>query len=104
VQSGGLSWVNALAYSSGSALDDTPFDYDLNGLFDSEDKLEDPQTGDAETGTSIRKADDGGVYSGPSSLALPGGLTKTVVSSSEGDLIELLESSVLEWRVWRQLQ
>jgi len=102
-KSGGLSWVNALAYSSGSALDETPFDYDLNGLFDSEDKLVDA-TGDTKAGSSIRMAGDGGVYSGPSSLALPGGITKTVVSSSEGDLIELLESSVLDWRVWRQLQ
>jgi len=101
---GGISWVNAVAYNSGSALDETPFDYDLNGLFDTEDKLEDPDADTAVAGTSIRMTEETGVYSGPSSLALQGGVTKTVVSSSEGDLIELLESSLLQWRVWRQLQ
>jgi type IV pilus assembly protein PilY1 len=100
---GGSSWINAVAYTSGAALDETPFDFDLNGVIDSGDLLAVSDSPLPVPGTSIRLL-DGGIYSGPAALPLPGGGTKTLVSSSEGELIELRESSALRWRVWQQIQ
>ena len=100
---GGSSWINAVAYSSGAALDETPFDFDLNGVIDSGDLLALSDSPLPVPGTSIRLI-DAGIYSGPAALPLPGGGTKTLVSSSEGELIELRESSALRWRVWQQIQ
>ncbi len=102
-KSGGSSWINAVSYSSGGALDETPFDYDRSGTFDTQDLLK-TDTDPAVAGTSIRVAGADGIYSGPAALPLVGGDTKTMVSTSEGDLIGLLESSVLRWRVWQQIQ
>lgn len=100
---GGESWINAVAYASGAALDETPFDFDLNGVFDSGDLLAVSDSPTPVPGTSIRLA-GGGIYSGSAALPLPGGDTKTLISSSEGELIELRESSALRWRVWQQLR
>jgi type IV pilus assembly protein PilY1 len=101
-KAGGFSWVNAVAFASGSALDESPFDFDLNGTFDSADLLDTDEESPV-AGTSMRLA-AGGIYSSPTALVLPGGETQTVVSGSEGDLVQLRESSSLRWRVWHQIQ
>jgi type IV pilus assembly protein PilY1 len=102
-KAGGFSWVNAVAIASGSALDDSPFDFDLNGTLDSADLL-DAGSETTVAGTSLRLA-AGGIFSSPASLVLPGGGTLTLISSSEGDL---LAPSGMEsfgrWRVWHQIQ
>jgi type IV pilus assembly protein PilY1 len=99
---GGLSWVNAVSFTSGSALDESPFDFDLSGTFDSADLLK-TGSGAAVAGTSMRLA-AGGIYSSPAALVLPGGETLSLISSSKGDLVQLRESSALRWRVWHQIQ
>jgi len=101
-KAGGSSWVNAVAYESGSALDESPFDFDLSGFVDSADLLV-TSSGDQVVGTSMRLA-AGVIYSNPSTLVLPGGETLNVLSSSEGGLASLRESSALRWRVWYQIQ
>ncbi|MGE5152404.1 MAG: pilus assembly protein, partial [Bdellovibrio bacteriovorus] len=101
-KAGGFSWVNAVAFATGSALDESPFDFDLNGTFDSADLL-DTDDESPVAGTSMRLA-AGGIYSSPTALVLPGGETQTLVSGSEGDLVQLRESSALRWRVWHQIQ
>jgi type IV pilus assembly protein PilY1 len=101
-KAGGSSWVNAVAFTSGSGLNETPFDFDLSGTFDSADLL-DTGSGTPVAGTSMRLA-AGGIYSSPAALVLPGGETLTLISSSQGDLVQLRESSALRWRVWHQLQ
>jgi type IV pilus assembly protein PilY1 len=101
-KAGGSSWVNAVAFTSGSGLDETPFDFDLSGTFDSADLL-DTGSGTPVAGTSMRLA-AGGIYSSPAALVLPGGETLSLISSSQGDLVQLRESSALRWRVWHQLQ
>jgi type IV pilus assembly protein PilY1 len=101
-KTGGSSWLNAVAYTSGSALDETPFDFDLSGTFDSADLLA-TGSGPAVAGTSMRLA-AGTIYSSPAALVLPGGETMTLLSTSEGDLVQLRESSALRWRVWSQIQ
>jgi type IV pilus assembly protein PilY1 len=103
-RNGGISWVNALNYTNGAALDETPFDYDLNGAFDTSDLLMVGQQGTAKVGSSIRLANSAGIYSGPATLPLIGGETKSMVATSDGDLIDLLESSAIGWRVYRQIQ
>ncbi len=104
--SGGYSWVNALAYASGSALQDSPFDFNLDGTYGSEDLL---VVGDEPpiVGSSLRLTVAGnstGIYSAPAVVPLAGGEVRTLVSTSQGDLIDLRESPVLEWRVWGQLR
>lgn len=101
---GGASWVNAVSFTSGAALDDSPFDFNLSGTVDSADLLTN-SSGTAVAGTSLRLA-TGGIYSGPAALVLPGGETLSLISSSAGDLIQLRESSALPWggRVWHQIQ
>ncbi len=105
---GGSSWVNALDALDGSRLDFTPFDFNLDGGFDSRDLLDtddDPST-QGEVGSSIRVlADNGtGIYSAPSLLGLGGGEAISVISDSEGDLIQLEESNAYGWRTWLQLE
>lgn len=100
-RAGGVSWLNAVAFTSGSALDESPFDLNLSGTIDSADLLT-TRSGQA-AGTSLRLS-TGGLYSGPAAMVLPGGETLSLISSSEGDLIQILESSALRWRVWHQLQ
>ena len=101
-KAGGSSWVNAVAFASGRALDETPFDFDLSGTLDSADLLV-TGSGASVAGTSMRLA-AGVIYSSPAALVLPGGETMTLISSSGGDLVQLQESSALRWRVWNQLQ
>jgi type IV pilus assembly protein PilY1 len=101
-RAGGVSWLNSVSFTSGSALDESPFDFDLSGTFDSADLLP-TSSGTAVAGTSLQ-LDTGGIYSSPAALVLPGSETLSLVSNSEGDLIQLLESSALRWRVWHQIQ
>ena len=101
-KTGGSSWLNAVAYTSGSALDETPFDFDLSGTFDSADLLM-TGSGAPVAGTSMRLA-AGTIFSSQAALVLPGGETMTLLSTSEGDLVQLRESSALRWRVWSQIQ
>jgi type IV pilus assembly protein PilY1 len=101
-KTGGSSWLNAVAYTSGSALDETPFDFDLSGTFDSADLLK-TGSGAPVAGTSMRLA-AGTIYSSPAALVLPGGETMTLLSGSEGELVQLRESSALRWRVWTQIR
>lgn len=104
--SGGYSWVNALSYTSGSALQESPFDFNLDGTWGAEDLLvvgDEPPT----AGSSLRLTVAGGttgIYSAPAVMPLSGGDVRTLVSTSQGDLIDLRESPVLEWRVWGQLR
>ena len=100
-RAGGVSWLNAVAFTSGSALDESPFDFNLSGTIDSADLL---ATGSGQAvGTSLRVS-MGGLYSSPAVIVLPGGETLSLISSSKGDLTPILESSALRWRVWHQLQ
>jgi type IV pilus assembly protein PilY1 len=101
-RTGGSSWLNAVSYTSGSALEDTPFDFDLSGTFDSADLLV-TGSGAPVAGTSMRLA-AGTIFSSPAALVLPGGETMTLLSTSEGDLVQLRESSALRWRVWSQIR
>lgn len=97
-EAGGEGWVNALAYGTGAALPYTPFDYNGDGTFDSKDWL------GGEVGTSIRLGIDAGIYSALASVSLTGGDSKILASDSKNRLVELLESSSLRWRVWKQIQ
>jgi type IV pilus assembly protein PilY1 len=105
---GGESWVNALDVKDGSRLPNTPFDFDLDGIFGSED-LFDVTIDDVETkiaASSIRLVKEGvpmGVYSAPTTLTQSGGTTFLYVATSEGEIIKLQESSGLEWRGWQEL-
>lgn len=101
-KAGGSSWVNAVAVTSGSALDESPFDFDLSGFVDSADRLV-TASGDQVAATSMRLA-TGVIYSSPATLVLAGGETLGVLSGSEGGLVQLRESSALQWRVWYQIQ
>ena len=106
---GGLSWINALDANDGSRLGYTPFDYNRDGSLDANDRLSAlDDTGDTfmVVGSSIRILTDGGtgIYSVPSQLGLGGGELQSIVSDSEGDLIQLRESTAREWRNWVQLQ
>lgn len=107
--SGGLSWVNALDASDGSRLPTTPFDYNGDGGFDNKDMLsvKDPQTNAPidVVGSSIRVMSDGGsgIYSGPSTMGIGDGGLMSIVADSEGDLIQLRESSALDWRNWVEI-
>lgn len=105
---GGTSWVNALDVKDGSRLKLSPFDFDLDGGFDTADLLT-VTVGGSETtmvGSSIRLGQGGaqGVYSAPAALASQGGATYNYVATSGGELITLRESSALDWRTWCQIR
>lgn len=97
---GGSSWANALDANDGSRIGMSPFDYDLNGTFNSNDLLGNLP------GSSIRNMTDGGtgIYSAPTRLGLGGGQMQSIVSDSEGDIVQLQESTGLIWRNWTQLR
>ncbi|MGB5835025.1 MAG: PilC/PilY family type IV pilus protein, partial [Thiohalocapsa sp.] len=104
--SGGVSWITALDANDGSRLTFSPFDYDLDGGFDTGDLLDAGEDVPAVPGSSIRMLTDGGtgIYSAPTQLGLGGGKMQSIVSDSEGDLFRLRESTALDWRNWLQLQ
>jgi len=99
---GGYGWINTLAYATGSALDYSPYDYNQDGIFDSKDLLK-TGTDTSEAGASIR-LEGGGVYSATAALPIGAAGSKVLVSDSKGKLVELLESSAMQWRVWRQVR
>jgi len=101
-ESGGQGWINALSYGSGAALRDSPFDYTRDGTFDSADLLT-TTTGTNQVGTSIQLVGSG-IYSAPAAMPVGPGASKILVSDSKGQLAELLESSALKWRVWREVR
>ena len=94
---GGYGWLNSLSYVSGAALDTTPFDYNRNGTFDTQDLLNN------EAGASIRLP-QGGILASGAAMPLDDYRNKLLTSDSKGKLVEILESSALQWRVWRQLR
>jgi type IV pilus assembly protein PilY1 len=105
---GGSSWINALDALDGSRLDFTPFDFNMDGKFDTHDLLDvdgDPTT-QGVVGSSIRvyNPNETGIYSAPSTLDMGGGEVMSIVSDSEGDLIQLEEWGAFGWRTWLQLQ
>lgn len=100
---GGESWINALDALDGSRLDFTPFDFNLDGNFNKYDLLD---IDGGTVGSSIRVLTDNGtgIYSAPSALNMGGGEVMSVISDSEGDLIQLEESDAFGWRTWLQLE
>lgn len=103
-EGGGASWVNTLDLNDGSRLSDAPFDYDLSGGIGLEDLLESTVYDDSVAGSSIRlEPNDPSVYSTPA-LLLDGNTATNLISDSSGDLVQLRESSAMNWRVWRQIR
>jgi type IV pilus assembly protein PilY1 len=102
---GGASWINALDVIDGSRLSVTPFDFNLDGYFDRADLLE-AQSGERTPGSSIRVTaeSEAGIYSAPAMLGLGGGELLSILSDSEGNLIQLEESNAYGWRTWLQLE
>lgn len=105
--SGGTSWINALDALDGSRLETSPFDFNLDGNINTKDlfDVDDDDSTTGEAGSSIRVLTDNGtgIYSAPSQLGLGGGGIMSVVSDSEGDLIQLEESNAYGWRTWLQI-
>ncbi len=105
--SGGTSWINALDAIDGSRLETSPFDFNLDGNINTKDlfDVDDDDSTSGEAGSSIRVLTDNGtgIYSAPSQLGLGGGGIMSVVSDSEGDLIQLEESNAYGWRTWLQI-
>ena len=104
---GGESWINALDAIDGSRLDFTPFDFNLDGFFDTNDLIKVAgDSGPRQTGSSIRILTDNGsgIYAAPSTLVLGGGEVMSVISDSEGDLIPLEEYGTSGWRTWLQIE
>ncbi len=109
-EGGGASWVNALDLNDGSRLGDAPFDFNLDGSVDLADLLDasglDGYTdGSTIAGSSIRLDPNATttIYSAPS-LLMDGNTATNIISDSSGNLIQLRESSALDWRVWRQIR
>lgn len=102
---GGVSWINALDAIDGSRLSVAPFDFDLDGHFDKADLLE-VQTGERTPGSSMRVTAESetGIYFAPAILGLGGGEVMSILSDSEGNLIQLEESNAYGWRTWLQLE
>lgn len=99
---GGSSWIYELDRFSGSRLkNQTPFDYNNDGLFDSQDYVGDPKT----PGSGIRVKGGGINYLGPTGVvATDGNKERKVVSSSTGSLISLGESGSEQMnRTWMEL-
>jgi type IV pilus assembly protein PilY1 len=104
--SGGTSWINALSINDGSRLATPPFDLTGDGTLGSAD-LVTVQVGEQNVtaaATSIRLLAAPGVYSAPTMPAVQGDVAAAVVSTSEGQLATLRQSSALEWTVWRESQ
>lgn len=104
---GGTSWATALNVNDGSRLDLSPFDYDNDSNIANADLF--TLNNEYVAGSSIRVAVAagagwGGVYSAPASVVDAGGVTRSYVSTSEGRVVRLTESSALNWRVWHQLR
>jgi type IV pilus assembly protein PilY1 len=102
--SGGTSWINALSINDGSRLATPPFDLTGDGTLGSAD-LVTVQVGEQNVtaaATSIRLLAAPGVYSAPTMPAVQGDVAAAVVSTSEGQLATLRQSSALEWTVWRE--
>jgi type IV pilus assembly protein PilY1 len=99
---GGSSWIYELDRYSGSRLkNQTPFDYNNDGLFDSQDYVGSPQT----PGSGIRVKGGGINYLGPTGVVSTDGNTeRKVISSSTGSLISIGESGSAQMnRTWMEL-
>jgi type IV pilus assembly protein PilY1 len=96
----GYGWINALDLRSGAHFPSSPFDYNMDGVFDRSDLL------GGQAGTSVRFTPGGkatGVYSSTSGFGDGKGRSTTVVSSSAGGLHSVNDFPFLQWRVWQQL-